>query len=108
MRLDDRWKRCREALFVLVSHLPVGSELAIVTFDGSSDLARVNTPLTIVRDDNREGLFGRIPYRLSSDRDVGIGRIRVMIDSNHESTILLLYREVHQDVTPEIEVFYML
>ena len=68
MRLDDRWKRCREALFVLVSHLPAGSELAIVTFDGSSDVARVNTPLTIVREDNREGLFGRIPYRLSSDR----------------------------------------
>ena len=48
MRLDDRWKRCREALFVLVSHLPAGSELAIVTFDGSSDVARVNTPPTII------------------------------------------------------------
>ncbi len=68
MRVGDRWRRCREALFVLLSHLPVGSELAIVTFDGS-DNPRVTTPLTIVREGNREGLFGRIPYRLSSDRE---------------------------------------
>lgn len=49
-----------------ISHLPVGSELGIVTFDSSSS-ARVNTEPTIVKVSNKEGLYGRIPYRLSSD-----------------------------------------
>lgn len=33
--------------------------------------ARVNTAPTVVKTSNREGLYGRIPYRLSTDRREG-------------------------------------
>ena len=65
-----RWLKVRDAVFRLTSSLPQGeSSFGVVTFDGVS--ARVNVRPTVVRGDNRAGLLGRVPHRLSSDRGPG-------------------------------------
>jgi len=58
------WETTRNAIFRLISHIPEGHQLAIVTF-GSR--ARLNVDITTVTDDKREGLFGRIPFQLLND-----------------------------------------
>ncbi len=60
MSIGGRWRRVRDAAFRLISHLPAGAELAIVTFDAG---AAVSLKPTVVRSGNREGLHGRVPYR---------------------------------------------
>jgi hypothetical protein len=49
-----------------LSHLPEGSQIGIVTF-GSK--ARINVDPTVVTDDKREGLFGRVPFQLLNDEE---------------------------------------
>jgi len=66
MNVDKRWEVTRNALFRFLSHLPEGSQIAIVTF-GSR--ARINVEPTVVTDDKREGLFGRIPFQLLNDEE---------------------------------------
>ena len=65
-----RWSKVRDAVFRVTSNLPSGSSsFALVTFDSVS--SRVNVPPTVVRADNREGLLGRVPHRLSAGRNAG-------------------------------------
>ena len=64
MNADKHWEVTRNALFRFLSHLPEGSQIGIVTF-GSR--ARINVEPTIVTEDKREGLFGRIPFQLLND-----------------------------------------
>ena len=66
MNVDKRWEVTRNGLFRFLSHLPEGSQIAIVTF-GSR--ARINVEPTVVTDDKREGLFGRIPFQLLNDEE---------------------------------------
>ena len=68
MNVDNgkRWEITRNGIFRFLSHLPEGTELGIVTF-GSR--ARINVEPTVVTDDKREGLFGRIPFQLLNDEE---------------------------------------
>ena len=61
-----QWRSVRDGLFRLFSHIPLGAEVAIVTF-GSK--ARVNIEPTVVTEQNREGIFGKIPFRLRDDEN---------------------------------------
>ena len=63
-----RWRSVRDGLFRLFSHIPLGAEVAIVTF-GSK--ARVNIEPTVVTEQNREGIFGKIPFRLHDEAAEG-------------------------------------
>ena len=62
MGIKDRWTNIKRSFFRFISHLPVGSELSIISFDNEE--AVVNLPPTVVTDDNREGLHGRIPRKV--------------------------------------------
>ena len=64
----ERWKAVRDGLFRFFSHLPLGSEVAIVTFGAE---ARVNIEPTVVTEQNREGIFGKIPFRLHGGAEGG-------------------------------------
>lgn len=66
MNVDKRWEVTRNAIFRFLSHLPEGSQIGIVTF-GSK--ARINVDPTVVNDDKREGLFGRVPFHLLNDEE---------------------------------------
>ena len=61
-----QWRSVRDGLFRLFSHLPLGAEVAIVTFGAK---ARVNIEPTVVTEQNREGIFGKIPFRLRDDEN---------------------------------------
>ncbi|XP_059083707.1 calcium-activated chloride channel regulator 1-like [Tigriopus californicus] len=65
-QMTNTWTKTRDALFRFILLLPPGIELGIITFDHE---ARINTPPTLVDQGNKEGLFGRIPYRLSPDHN---------------------------------------
>ena len=56
-----RWREIRNGLFRFFAHVPLGSEVGIVTFGAK---ARVNIAPTRVTEGNREGLYGKIPFRL--------------------------------------------
>ena len=49
-----------------IQYLPTGSELSIISFGTES---KVDLPPTVVTDDNREGLHGRIPRKVILDED---------------------------------------
>ena len=68
MAVGDRWMKTRDALFRLITQLlPVGTELGIVTYGSQFGFgAKVNIQLTMIRESNKQGLHGRIPYRLLS------------------------------------------
>ena len=68
MAVGDRWMKTRDALFrLIVQLLPVGTELGIVTYGSQFGFgAKVNIQLTMIRESNKQGLHGRIPYRLLS------------------------------------------
>lgn len=51
MSVNDRWFIVQKSLFKLISRIPSGSELAIVTFGGGPESLVV--PFTIVTDSNR-------------------------------------------------------
>ena len=72
----ETWRKIRDSLFRLISHLWLGTELAVITF--GSESARVNVPLTPIREANRQGLHGRIPFRQLEDDS---GRIELGLES---------------------------
>ena len=62
MGVNGRWTNIKRAFFRFINNLPVGSELSIISFDSKE--AIVNLPPTVVTDNNREGLHGRIPRKV--------------------------------------------
>ena len=66
MGLHSRWHMLHAELFRFVSLLPDAAELAIVTFAGAGDAELVLAP-TLLTQDNREGIYGRIPRRHLED-----------------------------------------
>ena len=103
MQPDNRWARTRDALFRLVSHMPTGAELGIITVGASS--ANVNIEPTVVRESNREGLHGRIPYRLLSDREAclscGIAKAKELLNPNHLGSFIIVSSERAIDLGAE-------
>ena len=57
----QRWRNIKRALFRLISLLPEGSRLGIVTVGGSE--ARISLAPTVVTGERREALHGLIPRR---------------------------------------------
>ena len=66
MGINSRWVNVKRAFYRFISYLPVGTELSIVTFGSRASL---NLPPTIVTDQNREGLHGRIPRKVLDNDD---------------------------------------
>lgn len=64
MGLHSRWAMLHSELFRFVSLLPDAAELAIVTFGTEAELVLAPTLLT---QENREGIYGRIPRRHLED-----------------------------------------
>jgi hypothetical protein len=87
MNVESRWVRTRDALFRFVSHMPTGAELGIITVGEHG--ANVNIDPTVVRQSNREGLHGRIPYRLLNDREAclscGIKKAKELLGDDESS-----------------------
>ena len=88
MSVKDRWIQTRNSLYRLIGQLlPSGTELSIITF-GEESAKIIITP-TIIRDSNRQGLHGRIPFRLSGDDSgciaCGLETALNLIDSNKNS-----------------------
>ena len=61
MDTNGRWTNIKRAFYRFIQHLPVGSEVSIITFGKE---ANMNLPPTVVTDTNREGLHGRIPRKV--------------------------------------------
>ena len=61
MDLANRWTNVKKALFRFIQLLEEGSTLSIVVFGETASLV---LPPTIVTEDKREGLHGRIPRRV--------------------------------------------
>ena len=103
MQPDNRWARTRDALFRLVSHMPTGAEMGIITVGAGS--ANVNIEPTVVRESNREGLHGRIPYRLLSDREAclscGVLKAKELLNPNHLGSIIIVSSERAIDLGAE-------
>ena len=64
MEMNDRWTSIKRSFYRFLSYLPVGSEVAIITFGKE---AHLNLPLTRVTEENRDGLHGRIPRKVLAD-----------------------------------------
>lgn len=64
MDINGRWTNIKRAFFRFLQHLPLGSEVSIITFGKEATL---NLPPTVVTDANREGLHGRIPRKVLPD-----------------------------------------
>ena len=91
-KMASKWSRTRDALFRLVSHMPSGSELGIIS--AKSKEAVVNVEPTVVLGSNREGLHGRIPYRLLNEHDAciqcGIEKATAMFNPDHIGSIIVV------------------
>ena len=61
MNIDRQWEMARNALFRFITAIPEGDEVGIVSFGAN---ARINIEPTEVTASNREGLYGRVPFRL--------------------------------------------
>ena len=61
MNIDRQWEMARNALFRFITHIPEGDEVGIISFGAN---ARINIEPTEVTSGNREGLYGRVPFRL--------------------------------------------
>eukprot|EP00095_Tigriopus_kingsejongensis_P010323 maker-scaffold187_size272365-snap-gene-1.30 protein:Tk10323 transcript:maker-scaffold187_size272365-snap-gene-1.30-mRNA-1 annotation:"hypothetical protein DAPPUDRAFT_253437" len=57
---QSKWETLQQSLFQLISRLPVGAKLSIITYGQE---AQVNLPPTLITESNKEGLHGRIPRR---------------------------------------------
>ena len=93
-----RWNKVRDAVFRITSSLPAGtSSFAVVTFDGAS--SRINVNPTVVRSDNRPGLLGRVPHRLSADRGPGcvVCGLEAALDLDYGSIVLVSASGVSRD-----------
>ncbi len=73
---SETWRKIRDSLYRLINHLRLGTEISVVTFGLES--ARVNVPMTQIREANRQGLHGRIPFRQNEDDS---GRIELGLES---------------------------
>ena len=62
----ERWRNIKRALFRLISLLPEGSRLGIVTVSGEE--ARISLAPTVVTGERREALHGLIPRRAGQAR----------------------------------------
>ena len=91
MNVDRQWEMARNALFRLINHVPTGDQIGIVTFGAN---ARVNIEPTIVTESNREGLYGRIPFRLLNGQqgclECGLRMAMQMVNYNYKTDILVL------------------
>lgn len=76
----ESWRKIRDNLYRFIMHLNFGTELAVVTF--GADSARVNVPLTQIRETNRQGLHGRVPFRQLEDET---GRLELGLEAALES-----------------------
>ena len=69
-----------------------GAELGIITVGEQG--AHVNIEPTVVREANREGLHGRIPYRLLNDREAclscGLEKAKALLNSNDMGAIIVV------------------
>merc|ERR1719468_1003205 len=52
------WKHLHNALYRLISALPVGDEVSVITFGAS---AEVRLAPTVITETNKDGVFSRIP-----------------------------------------------
>ena len=113
-KMAAKWGRTRDALFRLVSHMPSGSELGIISA-GSSVV--VNVEPTVVLGSNREGLHGRIPYRLLNEHDAciqcGIEKATAMFNPDHTGSIIVvsnsyldLWSKTETSTIPIHQVFF--
>ena len=66
MELNNRWTYIKKALFMFIQLLDEGAILSIVTFGETASLV---LPATLVTDDKRGGLYGRIPRRVLASNE---------------------------------------
>jgi len=66
LQMDNsgRWTNLHNALFGFITKLSAGDELAVVTY---ASQARTNLDPTVVTEQNKKGLHGRIPAKASSE-----------------------------------------
>ena len=64
---DRRWEKTRNALFRFIAHIKEGDEVGIISFGAKS---RQNIKATVVTNSNREGLLGRVPFKLQPHTEV--------------------------------------
>lgn len=99
---QDDYSRLRHGLFRLFSHVPAGTEVAVVTFGAK---ARINLGPTVVSEANREGLFGKIPFRLLDAEQgcvsCGLEAASEVIDGSAAS-ILLVSATEEASISPRI------
>ena len=62
----DRWTNVKRALFRFIDLVPIGSQLNIITFGLAANEV---LPTTTVTENNRDGVFGRIPRRILDDQE---------------------------------------
>ena len=74
---DRRWEKTRNALFRFIEHVREGDEVGIISFGTK---ARQNIKATVVTNSNREGLFGRVPFKLQSDPEACISCALQMVE----------------------------
>ena len=108
---SETWRKIRDSLYRLINYLSLGTEIAVVTF--GSESARVNVPLTQIRDANRQGLHGRIPFRQNEDDrgkvELGIeSALSILSEAGFESSAILLVtgsylgQLVNQDIMDKV------
>ncbi len=119
-RVGAGWLGARDAIFRLLEHMQDSIEFGVVTFDASG--ARVAAPPTGVRRDNRAGLLGRVPHRLSADRAgcaacamekaLGMaqsdGGVVIMVSGSpmEDKRLRALIRNVRETATPVFHVAF--
>ena len=89
----DTWRKIRDSLYRLINHLWLGTELAVVSV--GSESARVNVPLTPIKEANRQGLHGRIPFRQLEDESARIelgleSALSLLAETGSDSSAVLL------------------
>ena len=89
----DRWRNIKRALYRLISLLPEGSRLGIVTVgEGEGEGARISLAPTKVTGDRREALHGLIPRRAVRTHGCVECGLRVGLEllGHHQGNIILL------------------
>ena len=96
---SETWRKIRDSLYRLINHLVLGTEISVVTF--GSESARVNVPMTPIREANRQGLHGRIPFRQNEDDagkvELGLeSALSVLTEAGFDSSAVLLVSGSYQ------------
>ena len=88
--MDSRWTNIKRSFFRFISLLEEGTILSIITFGSEGSLV---LPPTVVTENNREGLHGRIPRRVEEAElaclDCGLRLARDVLDGTSGSIVLL-------------------